>query len=91
MSNLATTPTTETAAREAPQTMRAVEASAFGLDALRLVERPVPRPACGEILVRVRAPQGDLQARPAAALRARLRRLRRGGRGRRGGDPVPHR
>lgn len=36
-------------------TMRAVEAPAFGLDALRLVERPVPRPGPGEILVRVRA------------------------------------
>lgn len=35
--------------------MRAVEAPAFGLDALRLVERPVPRPGPGEILVRVRA------------------------------------
>ena len=55
MPTLATTPTTGTAAREVPGTMRAVEASAFGLDALRLVERPVPRPGPGEILVRVRA------------------------------------
>ena len=35
--------------------MRVLEASAFRLDALRLVERPVPRPGRGEILVRVRA------------------------------------
>ena len=35
--------------------MRAVEASAFGLDGLRLVEKPVPRPGRGEILVRVKA------------------------------------
>ena len=35
--------------------MRAVEASAFRLDALRLVEKPVPRPGKGEILVRVAA------------------------------------
>ena len=51
----ATTPTTEAAAREVPATMRAVEAAAFGLGALRLVERPVPRPGPGEVLVRVRA------------------------------------
>ena len=36
-------------------TMRAVEAGGFGLDALRLVERPMPRPGPGEILVRVKA------------------------------------
>src|SRR3972149_1611848 len=36
-------------------TMRAVEAQAFSIDALRVVERPVPRPRRGEILVRVRA------------------------------------
>jgi NADPH:quinone reductase-like Zn-dependent oxidoreductase len=36
-------------------TMRALEASGFSLDALRLVERSVPRPRRGEILVRVRA------------------------------------
>jgi NADPH:quinone reductase-like Zn-dependent oxidoreductase len=35
--------------------MRAVEADGFGPDALHLVERPVPRPGPGEILVRVRA------------------------------------
>ena len=39
----------------AEERMRAVEAAAFGLDALRLVERPVPRPGRGEILVRVKA------------------------------------
>lgn len=38
-----------------PTTMRAVEASAFSLDSLRVVERPVPKPRRGEILVRVRA------------------------------------
>lgn len=36
-------------------TMRAVEAGGFGRDTLSLVERPVPRPGPGEILVRVRA------------------------------------
>lgn len=36
-------------------TMRAVEAQAFSIDALKLVERPVPQPRRGEILVRVRA------------------------------------
>jgi NADPH:quinone reductase-like Zn-dependent oxidoreductase len=46
---------TEAATPEVPETMRAAEASAFGLDALRLVERPVPRPGRGEVLVRVRA------------------------------------
>jgi NADPH:quinone reductase-like Zn-dependent oxidoreductase len=35
--------------------MRAVEAGGFGLGALHLVERPVPRPGPGEIVVRVRA------------------------------------
>ncbi len=35
--------------------MRAVEAEGFGLDKLRLVERPVPRPGPGEILIRVKA------------------------------------
>src|SRR5215212_10236722 len=45
----------EEAVRPVPDRMRAVEASAFGLDSLRLVERPVPRPGPGEILVRVRA------------------------------------
>src|SRR5688572_23681826 len=38
-----------------PTTMRAVEASAFSLDSLRVVERPVPKPRRGEVLVRVRA------------------------------------
>jgi hypothetical protein len=37
--------TVTTTAEELPATMRAVEASAFGLNALRLVEQPVPRPA----------------------------------------------
>jgi NADPH:quinone reductase-like Zn-dependent oxidoreductase len=35
--------------------MRAVEATAFGLDGLRLVEKPAPRPGRGEILIRVKA------------------------------------
>jgi NADPH:quinone reductase-like Zn-dependent oxidoreductase len=38
-----------------PATMRAVEAHAFSIDALKLAERPVPQPRRGEILVRVRA------------------------------------
>jgi NADPH:quinone reductase-like Zn-dependent oxidoreductase len=35
--------------------MRALEAREFSLDALRVVERPIPRPRRGEILIRVRA------------------------------------
>jgi NADPH:quinone reductase-like Zn-dependent oxidoreductase len=35
--------------------MRVVEAQDFSIDALKLVQRPVPRPRRGEILVRVRA------------------------------------
>ena len=35
--------------------MRAVEATVFGLDGLRLVEKPTPRPGRGEILIRVKA------------------------------------
>ena len=38
-----------------PATMRAIEAGAFAIDSLRVVERPVPRPRRGEILVRVKA------------------------------------
>jgi NADPH:quinone reductase-like Zn-dependent oxidoreductase len=38
-----------------PATMRAVEADAFSIDALKVVERPVPQPRRGEILVHVRA------------------------------------
>jgi NADPH:quinone reductase-like Zn-dependent oxidoreductase len=38
-----------------PTTMRALQAHAFGIDALRLGERDVPRPRRGEILIRVRA------------------------------------
>ena len=38
-----------------PASMRAVEAAALSLDALRLVEKPVPRPRRGDILLRVRA------------------------------------
>ena len=52
-------PSTQTGSHTAmpaiPERMRVLEASAFRLDALRLVERPVPRPGRGEILVRVRA------------------------------------
>ena len=36
-------------------TMRAIEATGFSIDALRLGERPVPSPRRGEILVRIRA------------------------------------
>ena len=36
-------------------TMRALEATAFSIDALKLGERPVPTPRRGEILVRIRA------------------------------------
>lgn len=38
-----------------PVAMRALEASAFSIDALAVVERPVPAPRRGEILVHVRA------------------------------------
>jgi NADPH:quinone reductase-like Zn-dependent oxidoreductase len=38
-----------------PSTMRAIEANAFALDALRLVSKPVPRPQRHEVLLRVRA------------------------------------
>lgn len=38
-----------------PTTMRAIEATGAGLDTLRLVERPMPRPAPGEILIRLTA------------------------------------
>jgi NADPH:quinone reductase-like Zn-dependent oxidoreductase len=38
-----------------PATMRALEASAFSIDSLKLVERPVPAVRRGEILVRIRA------------------------------------
>jgi NADPH:quinone reductase-like Zn-dependent oxidoreductase len=38
-----------------PVAMRAVEATGFGLDRLAVVERPVPRPGRGEILVRIKA------------------------------------
>ncbi|MBV8094043.1 MAG: NAD(P)-dependent alcohol dehydrogenase [Acetobacteraceae bacterium] len=36
-------------------TMRAIDATAFNLGALRLSERPIPTPRRGEILVRVKA------------------------------------
>ena len=38
-----------------PKTMRAREAKDFSIGALGLVERPVPKPRCGEILVRIKA------------------------------------
>ncbi|MCW5625695.1 MAG: NAD(P)-dependent alcohol dehydrogenase [Burkholderiales bacterium] len=38
-----------------PATMRALEAGAFSIDALKLAQRPVPQPRRGEILVRLRA------------------------------------
>jgi NADPH:quinone reductase-like Zn-dependent oxidoreductase len=37
------------------KTMRAVEVGGFGLDTISLVERPVPRPGPGEILIRIKA------------------------------------
>jgi NADPH:quinone reductase-like Zn-dependent oxidoreductase len=55
MPTATTTPTTEAGTPQVPGSMRAIQASAFGLDALKLVEQPVPRPGRGEILVRVRA------------------------------------
>ena len=38
-----------------PQTMRAMEAREFSIDALKLGEWPVPKPRRGEILVRIKA------------------------------------
>ncbi|MEO8157886.1 MAG: NAD(P)-dependent alcohol dehydrogenase [Betaproteobacteria bacterium] len=38
-----------------PKTMRALEASDFTIDALKLTQRPVPKPRRGEILVRIKA------------------------------------
>jgi NADPH:quinone reductase-like Zn-dependent oxidoreductase len=37
------------------KTMRALEAADFSIDALKLAERPVPKPRRGEILVRIKA------------------------------------
>ncbi|HEX7812669.1 MAG TPA: NAD(P)-dependent alcohol dehydrogenase [Burkholderiales bacterium] len=39
----------------AANTMRAMEARDFSIDALKLAERPVPKPRRGEILVRIKA------------------------------------
>jgi len=38
-----------------PKTMRALEASDFSIDSLKLGERPVPKPRRGEILVHIKA------------------------------------
>jgi len=38
-----------------PKTMRVVEAAGLAIDRLKLVERPVPEPRRGEILVRLAA------------------------------------
>lgn len=38
-----------------PKTMRVLEATNFSIDALKLAERPVPKPRRGEILVRIKA------------------------------------
>lgn len=38
-----------------PKTMRCLEAGDFSIDALRLGQRPVPKPRRGEILVRIKA------------------------------------
>ena len=51
------------------QTMRAMEAREFSLDALRMVERPVPQPRRGEILIRLRA--ASLNYRDLAILKER--------------------
>jgi NADPH:quinone reductase-like Zn-dependent oxidoreductase len=47
--------TSPSALSSLPATMRAIEATAFGLDRLVPVERPVPKPGKGEILVRIKA------------------------------------
>ncbi|MBA3243513.1 MAG: NAD(P)H-quinone oxidoreductase, partial [Acidobacteria bacterium] len=42
--------------KKIPATMRALELHSYdGADSLALVERPVPRPGAGEVLVRVAA------------------------------------
>ncbi len=38
-----------------PATMQAVETAELGVDKLRMVERPVPQPGRGEILIRLSA------------------------------------
>jgi NADPH:quinone reductase-like Zn-dependent oxidoreductase len=48
--------------------MRALEASAFSIDALRVVERPMPRLRRGEIMIRIRA--ASLNYRDLAILKA---------------------
>ena len=48
--------------------MRALEASSFSIDALHVVERPVPHPRRGEILIRVKA--ASLNYRDLAILKA---------------------
>ena len=54
-----------------PLTMRAIEAPEFGLDKLRIVERPVPEPKLDEILIRVSA--ATLNYRDLAILKGSYR------------------
>jgi NADPH:quinone reductase-like Zn-dependent oxidoreductase len=54
-----------------PRTMRVIEATGFGIDKLALVERPVPEPTPGQILVRLTA--ATLNYRDLAILSGRYR------------------
>lgn len=54
-----------------PRTMRVIEATGFGIDKLALVERPVPEPAPGQILVRLTT--ATLNYRDFAILSGRYR------------------
>jgi NADPH:quinone reductase-like Zn-dependent oxidoreductase len=58
-------------AADIPKTMRVVEAAGLAIDRLRLVERPVPEPRCGEILIRLAA--ATLNYRDVAILTGRYR------------------
>ena len=60
-------------AKAIPTTMRAVEASGFGLGKLALVEKPVPVLQRGEILVQIKA--ATLNYRDIAIVQAGFQRL----------------
>ena len=60
-------------AKAIPTTMRAVEASGFGLGKLALVEKPVPVLQRGEILVQIKA--ATLNYRDLAIVQAGFQRL----------------